>query len=321
MTHDYCCCAIPIVNFGIYLTIAEQLLLGILAGTLAVAAPKVVGAVLPSYASVILGVLCYVVAGAQILGFLGVFKEKAGLFAKYVLINSLATLAAFSIAAALIIISATRHNTAVSSCETDFFTLANSTTSPSDNGEGKTVCDIFTWTDIGLMGGMWIVFVIFQGYLILVTRFYKNSQEADHLKYYSLYSPSGGDGANGDNILLSERTPRVEQTDPWDARGSNDSWAGQPPTTAHYRTPSHIPMVAEEKSYPAQPGFDSAYSTPSAEPVGLSYPSQAAPERSASNAQHYYGSNEQQPQGAHAQYQSEPGKHTRAFSSQCSQSS
>jgi len=318
--HEYCCCAIPIVNFGIYLTIAEQVLLGVLVGTLAVAAPKVVGAVLPSFASVILGVLCYVVAGAQILGFLGVFKEKAGLFGKYVVINSLAIVAAFSIAAALIIISATRHSTAVSSCETSFFsTLANGTTTaaPPSNAEGQIVCDIFTWTDIGLMGGLWVVFAIFQGYLILVTRFYKNSQQADHLKYYSIYSASGAvDGANGDNILLSERTPRPEQGDAWDARPSTDSWSGaaHQPTSAHYRTPSHIPMVPEEKPYPAQPGYDSAYSTPDAEPVALGHPSQAPPgfaappQRSTSNGQYYYGSNEtQQPQGAHAQYRSEPG--------------
>lgn len=34
---DYCCCAIPTVNAGIYAILAEQFTLGILAGTLAVA--------------------------------------------------------------------------------------------------------------------------------------------------------------------------------------------------------------------------------------------------------------------------------------------
>jgi hypothetical protein len=36
---DYCCCAIPVVNVGIYSTLAEQFVLGILAGTLSVATP------------------------------------------------------------------------------------------------------------------------------------------------------------------------------------------------------------------------------------------------------------------------------------------
>jgi hypothetical protein len=37
---DYCCCAIPVVNFGIYSTLAEQFALGILAGTLSIATPE-----------------------------------------------------------------------------------------------------------------------------------------------------------------------------------------------------------------------------------------------------------------------------------------
>jgi hypothetical protein len=37
---DYCCCAIPLVNAGIYAAIIEQFVLGILAGTLSVATPS-----------------------------------------------------------------------------------------------------------------------------------------------------------------------------------------------------------------------------------------------------------------------------------------
>lgn len=37
---DYCCCAIPVVNVGIYSTLIEQFALGIIAGTLSVATPE-----------------------------------------------------------------------------------------------------------------------------------------------------------------------------------------------------------------------------------------------------------------------------------------
>ncbi len=37
---DYCCCAIPVINVGIYSTLAEQFALGIIAGTLSVATPQ-----------------------------------------------------------------------------------------------------------------------------------------------------------------------------------------------------------------------------------------------------------------------------------------
>jgi len=36
---EYCCCAIPLVNAGIYATLMEQLALGIIVGTLAVGTP------------------------------------------------------------------------------------------------------------------------------------------------------------------------------------------------------------------------------------------------------------------------------------------
>ena len=37
---DYCCCAIPIVDAGIYATLTEQVALGIIVGTLSLATPS-----------------------------------------------------------------------------------------------------------------------------------------------------------------------------------------------------------------------------------------------------------------------------------------
>jgi hypothetical protein len=86
---EYCCCAIPVINSGIYLTLTEQFVLGILAGTLSVATPgsncapillssllrplcPVVGAATPSFARWIFAAICYVGAMIQVLGFFGV---------------------------------------------------------------------------------------------------------------------------------------------------------------------------------------------------------------------------------------------------------
>jgi hypothetical protein len=86
---EYCCCAIPVINFGIYLTLTEQFVLGIVAGTLSIATPDsnrasiltcsslrplcpVVGAATPSFARSIFAVLCYIGAMIQVLGFIGV---------------------------------------------------------------------------------------------------------------------------------------------------------------------------------------------------------------------------------------------------------
>lgn len=93
---DYCCCAIPTVNAGIYTIIVEQFFLGILAGTLAVATSQseyqirrtssvqglqskhctVVGASTPSFAKWIFAIICYVGAAVQIFGFFGVWKVR-----------------------------------------------------------------------------------------------------------------------------------------------------------------------------------------------------------------------------------------------------
>jgi hypothetical protein len=37
---DYCCCAIPMFNAGIYATLIEQFIIGIVVGALAVATPS-----------------------------------------------------------------------------------------------------------------------------------------------------------------------------------------------------------------------------------------------------------------------------------------
>ncbi|KAF8601765.1 hypothetical protein BDV93DRAFT_413209, partial [Ceratobasidium sp. AG-I] len=217
--HEYCCCAIPILNVGIYTVIGEQFVLSVVAGTLSIATPFIVGASVPTFAPWLLAAACYVVAGVQGIGFIGVFKEKAGLFQKYVMINTFAVVAAFGIAAAFIALSGTKHSTASDRCETTFFG-GNSTLTGSgsqDTGEGEQVCEIFTWSILGVMGGLWVSLASFQAcrflaaYLLMVTRFYSLSQRADHKKYYTIYSTL--------DIPLNERSD-----DAWNVRPSTDSW-------------------------------------------------------------------------------------------------
>lgn len=91
---EYCCCAIPLVNAGIYLTLITNFVLGITAGTLALATPSsqlrfvhirwvyliavysVVGAAVPSFTKWIFAILAYVAGVIQILGLIAVYKVK-----------------------------------------------------------------------------------------------------------------------------------------------------------------------------------------------------------------------------------------------------
>ncbi|KAI0280650.1 hypothetical protein BGY98DRAFT_1185417 [Russula aff. rugulosa BPL654] len=203
---EYCCCAIPVINFGIYLTLTEQFVLGILAGTLSVATPGIVGAATPSFARWIFAAICYVGAMIQVLGFVGVAKEKPILFRRYITLHALITVAAFSVAAVWIAISASRHSTAKHNCEQRFFTTASDITS-----EGETMCEIFPWVDIGLMGALWAVLLISQFYFYTIVSGYGTGQRGDHEKYNSVYSMTG---LNGDFPVQIVPTPG--KRDPFD---------------------------------------------------------------------------------------------------------
>lgn len=87
------------------------------------------------------------------------------MFRRYTTIHILLTVAAFAVALTWIIVSATRHSTAVTNCESDFFSNSTSSSDSSDVptfDEGETLCNIFTWVDVGLMGGLWVVLAIMQ---------------------------------------------------------------------------------------------------------------------------------------------------------------
>ncbi|KAH9985439.1 hypothetical protein BJV74DRAFT_847208 [Russula compacta] len=230
---EYCCCAIPVVNFGIYLTLTEQFVLGILAGTLSIATPQIVGAATPSFARWIFAVVCYVGAMIQVLGFIGVAREKPVLFRRYITLHSLITVAAFSLGAVWIGISASRHNTAKSNCEQKFFTAASDLTT-----EGQTMCEIFPWVDIGLMAGLWVLLVISQFYFFTIISGYGVGQREDHEKYNSIYSMTGLNSLEN-------------RSDPWDPRVDTIPEGGRYGHARHESTASDTVML--DNSYDSEP--------------------------------------------------------------------
>lgn len=122
-SRTYCCCAVPLCqslfsqgafelalitpynrtadNSGIYAIIAQFLVVSLVTGVLAFAAPKsvpslrprlpalmlttqtaplVVAVAIPSWGPYLFGSVCIVVAVAQVVGFFGVYREKPKLF-------------------------------------------------------------------------------------------------------------------------------------------------------------------------------------------------------------------------------------------------
>ncbi|KJA29156.1 hypothetical protein HYPSUDRAFT_32522 [Hypholoma sublateritium FD-334 SS-4] len=238
---DYCCCAIPLVNAGIYATLIEQTAAGLLIGTLSIATPEIVGASTFSAAKWILAILAYVVAGVQLLGFIGVSREKPSLYRRYVTLHGLCAPIAFSVAAAWIIMSATRHSTAKAQCILNFFADDNG----ASTSEGDTLCNIFPWVDVGIMGGLWVVLAALHIYLYVVISSYANSQRRDHDRYNQVYDPSQP---------ITENVPLNEQNDPWDSRPSGDYLGG--------RKNSNYNHVRQESSMSASDVYNQPYQEP-----------------------------------------------------------
>ncbi|KAG6820106.1 hypothetical protein H0H93_005253 [Arthromyces matolae] len=145
---EYCCCAIPIVNAGIYSTLIAQFVTALVIAILSVATPSIVGAATPSFAPLLLAIVCFVAAIIQVFGFIGVAREKPILFRRYTTLHGLISLIAFAVAAAWVIISATRHSTSKSNCLKNFFS-DDTTETLADR-----LCDIFPWVDVGIMAAL-----------------------------------------------------------------------------------------------------------------------------------------------------------------------
>ncbi|KIY46370.1 hypothetical protein FISHEDRAFT_66473 [Fistulina hepatica ATCC 64428] len=152
---EYCCCAIPLVNAGIYSVLSEQFVCGAVVGIVSMTTSSIVGAATPSFAPYFLGVVALVAAGVQVFGFVAVKKENTSAFKKYLTLHTIITIVAFAIAAAWIIISAIPSPPRV---------------------------------DIGLMGGLWAVLGIAHLYFYFVLLAYAPSVQ--ETKYAALNDPT-----------------------------------------------------------------------------------------------------------------------------------
>ncbi|TRM66184.1 hypothetical protein BD626DRAFT_486968 [Schizophyllum amplum] len=235
---DYCCCAIPLVNAGIYTLLLEQFVAALLIGILSVGTPEIVGDASPSFASILLGIVAFVACGVQVIGFIAVKTEKTGMFQQYRNLHSVALAALLAIAAAWIIISATGHSKAKTACIDKYFT------SDTIEEESDTLCEIFTWVDVGIMGGLWVVLAVSHAYFFVVLNSYVTSMKDFRGKYNALRDSS----ANPLNDIPMDR-----RNDPWDSRASVDSVRlGEEPKYGAEPRYSAEPKYGGEPAYGAE---------------------------------------------------------------------
>ena len=80
------------------------------------------------------------------------------MYRRFVTIHGIVTGLGFSVAVSWIIWSAIGHDKAKQRCLKDFF----DSTSGSNSQEGDTLCNIFPWVSVGIMGALWLIFAIVQ---------------------------------------------------------------------------------------------------------------------------------------------------------------
>lgn len=79
---------------------------------------------------------------------------------------------ALVVAVAFIGLSAARHSTAVTNCEALFSTSTTNSTS-------TTVCGIWVWVQIGIMGLLWVLVTVCEVYFLMYAGIYASEQRLD----------------------------------------------------------------------------------------------------------------------------------------------
>lgn len=217
----YCCFAIPLYNTGIYVILAQFTMFGFVAGVLAFAAPSVIAIAVHPSLTAIMGVLFILVGFFQLMGFYGVYKERVKIFRIYLYINVGIVLLTLGYSLVIMILSAQQHDTAIEQCLLQFVSADGDTTETPSN-ESRTLCNIWTWAQLGVCGVLWILFGLSESYFCFLQRRWSQDQKNDHLKYRSIISAVRESMA----VRNSEELERRSESNDVAPRGMNGTVKG-----------------------------------------------------------------------------------------------
>jgi len=254
---EYCCCAIPLVNAGIYSALTFQAIVGSAIGLVSITTPRIVGAHTPAIASWIFAIICFLGAAAQLLGFMGVKQEKPALFHRYAGLHLLINVAAFIVAGVWITLSGIGHRAAVAACDTEFFANGSAPVT----SEGALLCEIFPWVDLGIMGALFFIILIAQIYFYVLISGYGSMQRTDHKRFDSVYDAS--------KPLTSDIGGGFKDAEPFtDKRPSVDNGHGRQDSID-----SVMSVPQQQPNYGGQGGYGGY------DPRQVAYPPQRQPTR------------------------------------------
>ncbi|KAG0141618.1 hypothetical protein CROQUDRAFT_663573 [Cronartium quercuum f. sp. fusiforme G11] len=230
----YCCFAIPLYNVGIYVILAQFTVFGLVSGILVFSTPSILAIAVPQTLTAIFGVLCIIIGLAQAIGFYGVYKERVAFFRKYIIFNAILVFITLFYSLILIVLSATHHQRAIQQCILQF--VSNDDNLATVSASGRTICNIWTWAQLGVCGLLWVLFCASEIYFMMLERRWGKDQKIDHLKYRSIVSAARESMAI--SVFDEGSTPRrshVRGTSSVSTVGSNRLLNTQPAKSSRLR--------------------------------------------------------------------------------------
>ncbi|EHS63928.1 uncharacterized protein PGTG_21946 [Puccinia graminis f. sp. tritici CRL 75-36-700-3] len=213
----YCCFAIPLYNTGIYSILAQFTIFGFVFGILSFSAPSILAIVLDFSFTAFFGVLCLAVGSIQALGFYGVYKEKPIIFKRYFMGNVGLIGITFLYSLILLIISSTKHQTAIDQCLLQFVSNDEFVDGPSNSS--RQLCSVWTWAQLAVCFFVWFLFFFSQLYFCYMVKVWGQDQRLDHIRYQSLISAVRQSRATSSMVQPSH----LEGGDEWESRSTGGS--------------------------------------------------------------------------------------------------
>ena len=217
--------------------VLEAAFVALCVGILALAPPPIVGAMesVPSWSKALVAAIAFVTAAWQIIGIAAVISDQPTLYRLYIRLNFLATLVLLAITIAFTVTAAARHSAAVDECTKRFEgTLASNGLGIDQventlNSGRQKACDILSWVDVGLMGGLIVVLGLTQLSMCYMQRKYGQLQRAAISDTKPAFGSDGIPMANRSSVGWDPR--RRPQYEPLNAptahRATNEAHNGE----------------------------------------------------------------------------------------------
>ncbi|CAH7668808.1 hypothetical protein BY996DRAFT_4581135 [Phakopsora pachyrhizi] len=188
-----CCLVIPLFQGGLVTVLYLNGFFATFCSVMSFFGPKIIGLVQPKFVSFSLGILFAMIALLQIYGIICAERNTMDQFRIFNKLSLAARIVAFLISFVFIVVSSTRHYSAIAECMNIYkiplsesfkrrIEQARVTSSDAAVNSAMTVCDYYSWFQLGLMIFCWIFILAIQVYFEIKEMVFFNLKYEDFLE-------------------------------------------------------------------------------------------------------------------------------------------